>query len=205
MPCAETENISSRVNVTIMLNTTFNTLPVSYRKSSCSLRPAPASAFGARSRGIGFIDFSVDNTGLPALVVEHCLEAGPYLDVRTCKEDLPVLPVSCPSLERHPSQRAFIAKTLAPPELATLCQVAFAGVVFGRFLNRTAANVLELLRRSHRVSREVESGHPPTTLPNHTIRQVVAVVPYLIDFSRHAAQKRRVAIFYPDFENLDAC
>ncbi len=293
MSCAETENISSRVNVTIMLNTTFNTLPVSYRKSSCSLRPAQASAFGAHSRGIGFIDFSVDNTGLLALVVEHCLEAGPacvkyrlghpgfcqlratdishvdlaasidqiaaefmqgicsaipdffvnrpgaplascplglgklafqvaiptslqhlvigqteaipYLEVRTCKEDLPVLPVSCPSLERHPSQRAFIAKTLAPPELATHCRGAFAGVVFGRFLNRTAANVLELLRRTRRASREVESGHPPTTLPNHTIRQVVAVVPYLIDFSRHAAQKRRVAIFYPDFENLDAC
>ncbi|ASJ71295.1 hypothetical protein IMCC3135_05915 [Granulosicoccus antarcticus IMCC3135] len=77
MSCAETENISSRVNVTIMLNTTFNTLPVSYRKSSYSLRSAQASAFGARSRGIGFIDFSVDNTGLLALVVEHCLEAGP--------------------------------------------------------------------------------------------------------------------------------
>ncbi|ASJ72728.1 hypothetical protein IMCC3135_13205 [Granulosicoccus antarcticus IMCC3135] len=342
MSCAETENISSRVNVTIMLNTTFNTLPVSYRKSSYSLRSAQASAFGARSRGIGFIDFSIDNTGLLALVVEHCLEAGPacvkrrlghrgfcqlratdishvdlaasidqiaaefmqgicsaipdfcvnrpgapfascplglgklafqvaiptslqhgaiaaggngfqtkidtytvlplgtrainrdtdakipstasilskttcpepvigkteavpYLEVRTCKEDLPVLPVSCPSLEGHPPQRAFIAKTLAPPQLATLCRGAFAGVVFGSFLNRTATNVLELLRRTNRVSREVKSGHPPTTLPNHTIRQLVAVVPYLIDFSRHAAQKRRVAIFYPDFENFDAC
>ena len=78
-------------------------------------------------------------------------------------------------------------------------------ILFTDFLNRTAAYVLELLRGTNRVSGKNKSGHPATTLTNHTIRQYVAVVPYMIDFAGHSTQKGYMAIFDPDLENFDAC
>ena len=74
---AEPADVPGRVHVPVVPSTTLATLPVPCREPSQTLRTGQRSAFGAPSRGVRLVHFPVEDPGLPALVVEEPLEAGP--------------------------------------------------------------------------------------------------------------------------------